>query len=157
VQNFEEEVHVASSQTFNREWCFRTSLTEESMTRCRHRLRPGAHDGWEAALLEFEHQAEHWDTPDHGEIGNLIAQALRSAVDIAESGGLRCEHRIAWVPAVAPEVVIVRNKVSGTHTPARWRRRAPASEILPKVPSKRASPAGTASVSVPADLARLER
>ena len=51
--------------------------------------------GWEAALVEFEHQAEHWDTPDHGETGHLIASALRAAVDIARSGGLRCEHRAA--------------------------------------------------------------
>jgi hypothetical protein len=49
--------------------------------------------GWEAGLLEIEHQAEHWDTPDHGETGYLIAQALRAAVDIARAGGLRCEHR----------------------------------------------------------------
>ena len=49
--------------------------------------------GWEAALLEFEHQAEHWDTPDHGEMGQLIAQALRAAVEIARAGGLQCEHR----------------------------------------------------------------
>jgi hypothetical protein len=45
------------------------------------------------AMLEFEHQAEHWDTPDHGETGHLIAQALRSTVDIARNGGLQCEHR----------------------------------------------------------------
>ena len=44
-------------------------------------------------MLEFEHQAEHWDTPDHGDTGHLIASALRAAVDIARSGGLRCEHR----------------------------------------------------------------
>jgi len=25
----------------------------------KHRFRPGAHVGWEAARLEFEHQAEH--------------------------------------------------------------------------------------------------
>jgi len=44
-------------------------------------------------MLEFEHQAEHWDTPDHGETGHLIAQALRAAVEIARDGGLQCEHR----------------------------------------------------------------
>jgi hypothetical protein len=44
-------------------------------------------------MLEFEHQAEHWDTPEHGEIGHLIAQALRAGVDIARGGGLKCEHR----------------------------------------------------------------
>jgi hypothetical protein len=53
----------------------------------------GAPTGWEAALLEVEHQAEHWDTPDHRETGHLIASALRAAVDIARSGGLLCEHR----------------------------------------------------------------
>jgi hypothetical protein len=49
--------------------------------------------GWDAALLEIEHQAEHWNTPDHGEIGRLIAQALLAAVEIARGGGLQCEHR----------------------------------------------------------------
>jgi hypothetical protein len=44
-------------------------------------------------MLEFEHQAAHWDTPDHGETGLLIAQALRAAVAIARGGGLNCEHR----------------------------------------------------------------
>jgi hypothetical protein len=57
------------------------------------RFQPGASAGREAALLEIEHQAEHWDTPDHGETGHLIASALRAAVDIARSGGLRCEQR----------------------------------------------------------------
>jgi hypothetical protein len=60
--------------------------------------------GWEAALLEIEHQAEHWDTPDHGEVGYLIAQALRAAVDIARSGGLQCEHRGG--SASVPESVV---------------------------------------------------
>lgn len=63
-----------------------------------HRFRPGAPAGWEAARLEFEHQAQHWDTPDHGETGHLIAAALRAAVDIAQSGGLRCDHRCAPPP-----------------------------------------------------------
>ena len=59
-------------------------------------------------LLELEHQAEHWDTPAHGETGHLIAQALRAAADIARTGGLQCEHRhgsratrrgrVAWQP-----------------------------------------------------------
>ena len=49
--------------------------------------------GWEAALREIEHQAEHWDTPEHGEVGHLIAEALRSATEIARAGGLDCEHR----------------------------------------------------------------
>jgi hypothetical protein len=43
--------------------------------------------GWDAALLEIEHQAEHWDTSDHGETGHLIAEALRSSVSIARDGG----------------------------------------------------------------------
>ena len=59
----------------------------------KQRFRPGAPVGWQAARLEFEHQAEHWDTPDHGETGHLIAQALRAAVEIARDGGLQCEHR----------------------------------------------------------------
>jgi hypothetical protein len=49
--------------------------------------------GWDAALREIEHQAEHWATPDHRELGVLIAEALRSAVAIARGGGLVCEHR----------------------------------------------------------------
>ena len=53
----------------------------------------GAQAGWEAALLEIEHQAVHWDTPDHGQVGHLIAEALRAAVAIARTGGLQCEHR----------------------------------------------------------------
>jgi hypothetical protein len=59
----------------------------------KQRLRPIPPGGWEAALQEIEHQAEHWDTPDHRETGHLIASALRAAVDIARSGGLQCEHR----------------------------------------------------------------
>ena len=51
--------------------------------------------GWEAALREIEHQAEHWATPDHRELGVLIAEALRSAVTIARGGGLACDHRPA--------------------------------------------------------------
>jgi hypothetical protein len=45
-------------------------------------------------MVELEHQAEHWDTPEHGETGHLIAQAHRAAVDIARAGGLKCEHRV---------------------------------------------------------------
>ena len=63
-----------------------------------YQLRPAAPADWEAALLEFEHQAEHWDTPDHRETGHLIASALRAAVDIARDGGLRCEHRRGSLP-----------------------------------------------------------
>ncbi len=53
----------------------------------------GERAGWEAALEEIEHQAMHWDTPDHGQTGHLIAEALRAAVYIARAGGLNCEHR----------------------------------------------------------------
>jgi hypothetical protein len=53
--------------------------------------------GWEAAWLEIEHQAEHWDTPDHGEIGHLLAEALRAAALIGRAGGLRCAHRAGSV------------------------------------------------------------
>jgi hypothetical protein len=58
-------------------------------------------------LLEIEHQAEHWDTPEHGQVGFLIAQALRAAVEIARTGGLRCEHRggSATVPPAVLDVV----------------------------------------------------
>jgi len=49
--------------------------------------------GWEAALEEIEHQAMHWDSPDHGQTGHLIGEALRAAVHIARAGGLHCEHR----------------------------------------------------------------
>ena len=49
--------------------------------------------GWEAALEEIEHQAMHWDTPAHGQMGHLIAEALRTAANIARAGGLHCEHR----------------------------------------------------------------
>ena len=60
----------------------------------------GPEVGWEAALLEIEHQAEHWATPEHGQVGELIAAALRASVQIARAGGLNCEHRGA--PASAP-------------------------------------------------------
>jgi hypothetical protein len=53
----------------------------------------GAMAGWLAALEEIDHQAVHWDTPDHGSTGHLIAEALRAAVEIARGGGLQCEHR----------------------------------------------------------------
>lgn len=69
--------------------------------RGRRRGRPRRSAGWEAALLEFEHQAEHWDTPDHGETGHLIAQALLAAVEIAQAGGLQCEHRHDNLPQSA--------------------------------------------------------
>ena len=56
----------------------------------RHRSPAYKRAGWAAALDELEHQAANWDTPDHGETGHLIAQALRAAVDIARHGGLQC-------------------------------------------------------------------
>jgi hypothetical protein len=67
----------------------------------------GLQAGWEAALLEIEHQAEHWDTPDHGQVGYLLAQALRAAAEIARSGGLQCEHRggSAGAPATVLQVI----------------------------------------------------
>jgi hypothetical protein len=77
--------------------------------------RTGVQVGWEAALLELEHQAEHWDTPDHGEVGHLIAQALRASVDFARSGGLRCEHRGG--SAGVPESVLQIVKSSPTLAP----------------------------------------
>jgi hypothetical protein len=49
--------------------------------------------GWAAALREFEHQALHRDTPEHGDTGHLIAQALRAAVVIARAGGVQCERQ----------------------------------------------------------------
>jgi hypothetical protein len=66
-------------------------------------FRPNAGVGWGAALLEIEHQAEHWDNPAHGEIGHLIAEALRTAVAIARSGGLRCDHRLETQPGATPD------------------------------------------------------
>ena len=46
--------------------------------------------GWEAALLEFEHQAVHLEA--NGE--HDAAEVLFTAVEIARAGGLRCtEHR----------------------------------------------------------------
>jgi hypothetical protein len=50
-------------------------------------------NGWDAALREIEHQAAHWDTPEHAELGRVIAEALRASAEIARSGGLNCEHR----------------------------------------------------------------
>jgi hypothetical protein len=64
-------------------------------------LDPTRNAGWEAALREIEHQALHWDTPEHGDIGRLIAEALRSAVAIARAGGLDCEHRAKRPPATS--------------------------------------------------------
>jgi hypothetical protein len=77
-------------------------LTEHRITAAHSPFSAGAHTGWEAALLEIEHYAEHWETPEHGETGHLIAQALRTAVDIARTGGLRCEHRGSSSATMAP-------------------------------------------------------
>jgi hypothetical protein len=52
----------------------------------------GSAAGWAAALGEIEHQAAHWDTPDHGDVGKLLAAVLRSAVEIARAGGLMCDE-----------------------------------------------------------------
>ncbi len=67
-------------------------------------FRAGRQVGWDDALAEIEHQAEHWATPDHGRVGQLIAEALRAAVTIARGGGLRCEHRGG--SATVPESVL---------------------------------------------------
>ena len=82
----------------------------------KQRFRRGAPAGWAAARLELEHQAEHWDTPDHGETGHLIATALRAAIDIAQSGGLRCEHRGFGPPAVGLDPGSAQAEVTGTQT-----------------------------------------
>ena len=87
----------------------------------KHHFRPGAPAGWQAARLEFEHQAEHWDTPDHGETGHLIAQALRAAIDIAQSGGLHCEHRGGSLSAV--ELDACSKQAQATVTPPAGDRR----------------------------------
>src|SRR5690349_19766325 len=75
----------------------------QRMLRSRTHRRSPAYKGagWAAALDELEHQATHWDTPDHGETGHLIAQALRAAVDIARNGGLQCDGCGAQKPGVA--------------------------------------------------------
>ena len=75
------------------------------------RFRAGARAGWQAALREIEHQAEHWDTPEHGPVGHLLAEALRAAVAITRGGGLRCEHQGG--SATVPEAVLQVIK----HTP----------------------------------------
>jgi hypothetical protein len=89
----------------------------------KHRFRPGAPVGWEAARLEFEHQAEHWDTPDHGLTGHLIASALRAAVDIAQSGGLHCEHRCAPLPTTGSDAGRPHAETTVTKTAGHRRQR----------------------------------
>jgi hypothetical protein len=87
------------------------------------RFRASAAAGWEAALLEFEHQAEHWDTPDHRETGHLIASALRAAVDIARSGGLGCEHRQNTEPAAGEAPRTAASSDPAQHPPGARRNR----------------------------------
>jgi hypothetical protein len=48
--------------------------------------------GRDAAVDDIEHQAEHWASVDHGQVGQFIAAVLRAAAGITRSGGLRCEH-----------------------------------------------------------------
>ena len=45
--------------------------------------------GWDAALKEIEHQAEHLE--ERGE--RSAAEILREVVRVARAGGLNCEHR----------------------------------------------------------------
>ena len=49
--------------------------------------------GWEAALKEIEHQAQHLQDRGAG-----AAEILREAVRIARAGGLTCEHRRSLEP-----------------------------------------------------------
>ena len=50
--------------------------------------------GWEEALRELAHLAEHYARPINGEEGQLIARGLRDAILILRAGGLICEHTI---------------------------------------------------------------
>ncbi len=84
--------------------------------------------GWEGALLEIEHQAEHWATPDHGEFGQLIAEVLRAAIEIAREGGLDCEHRASRtsLPAAGLEAAEHMPPIAPLRMPAtRQSRRRP--------------------------------
>jgi hypothetical protein len=56
-------------------------------------LNTEARAGWDAALRELEHLAEHWARPANGEEGEIIARGLRDAALILRTGGLVCEHR----------------------------------------------------------------
>jgi hypothetical protein len=87
------------------------------------RFGQAAAAGWEAALLEIEHQAVHWDTPDHGETGHLIASALRAAAEIARGGGLQCEHRRPGQPTPAPPGPAAAPSGSASSSSARSGRR----------------------------------
>ena len=90
----------------------------------KHRSRRAASAGWEAALLEFEHQAEHWDTPDHGETGHLIASVLRAAVDIAHSGGILCDdHQHGSLPRVGSNAGNVSSDLTVTQAASNRRNR----------------------------------
>ena len=83
-----------------------------------HQFSAGARAGWEAALLEIEHQAEHWDTLDHGQTGYLLARALRAAVDVAREGGLRCEHRGGAAAALEHVLRVVQASEAAPPPPA---------------------------------------
>ena len=47
--------------------------------------------GWEAALWEFAHQADHLEARG----AYRTATVLREAIKLARAGGLLCEHRPA--------------------------------------------------------------
>jgi hypothetical protein len=49
--------------------------------------------GWEEALRELAHLAEHYARPANGEEGQIIARGLRDVILILRAGGLVCEHR----------------------------------------------------------------
>jgi hypothetical protein len=50
-----------------------------------------ARAGWEAALGEFAHQADHLEQRG----SHRAAVVLREAIKLARAGGLICEHRRA--------------------------------------------------------------
>lgn len=49
--------------------------------------------GWQAALRELEHLAEHYAGPINGRYGQMAAGVLRDVLLILRTGGLVCEHR----------------------------------------------------------------
>jgi hypothetical protein len=49
--------------------------------------------GWQAALRELEHLAEHYARPVNGKYGQMAAGVLRDVLLILRTGGLVCEHR----------------------------------------------------------------
>jgi hypothetical protein len=50
--------------------------------------------GWEEALRELAHLAEHYARPVNGEEGQIIARGLRDVILILRTGGLVCEHTL---------------------------------------------------------------